>query len=386
MLVTEKKTNVETLIHSLITSKINFALYRLPQTENVKLIVGEEEIIELDQVNFEELTPGFVFAPYRNSSGKPLYIKANQIKDLKISEENTSFDLYLEEKTGFDLGFSLESNKESDNKEVYLSEAHQVIEHIKAEEARKVVLSRKKNLGKIKESNYWVAFKRLCKNYPDAMISLVSIPKINQIWMCASPEILVSQDKNGIFKTMSLAGTQSAKDSNGKDIEPIDALWSHKEIEEQALVGRYIINCLKKIRVREFEEEGPKTVKAGNLLHLRTVYSIDTKTIEFDNFSSIMLELLHPTPAVCGMPKEKAEEVIANVEKHDREFYSGYLGPIDIDLETHLYVNLRSIKVQDNQVYAYAGGGLLADSNPEKEWTETEIKMQTIQKAFDTLY
>src|SRR5690606_9539338 len=117
-------------------------------------------------------------------------------------------------------------------------------------------------------NNYFKAFKTLGKCHSDAMISLVYLPEKKQIWMGASPEVLVSQNRECLFTTMSLAGTQSALDRDGNEIRPLDALWTHKEIEEQAIVGRYIINCLKKIRVREFEEEGPKTVRAGNLLHL----------------------------------------------------------------------------------------------------------------------
>jgi isochorismate synthase len=208
------------------------------------------------------------------------------------------------------------------------------------------------------------------------------VPWKNQIWLGASPEILVSQDENGMFKTVSLAGTQSAFDKDGNEVRPIDALWSHKEIEEQAFVGRYIINCLKKIRVREFLEEGPKTIKAGNLLHLNTSYTIDTKEINFGNLSSIMLDLLHPTPAVCGMPKEAAEDILGRIEDYNREFYSGYLGPVNIQNRSQLFVNIRTMKIENGQAFAFAGGGITEDSDPEKEWNETEIKLQTILKSF----
>jgi isochorismate synthase len=208
------------------------------------------------------------------------------------------------------------------------------------------------------------------------------VPWKNQIWLGASPEILVSQDENGMFKTVSLAGTQSAFDKDGNEIRPIDALWSHKEIEEQAFVGRYIINCLKKIRVREFLEEGPKTIKAGNLLHLNTSYTIDTNEINFGNLSSIMLDLLHPTPAVCGMPKEAAEGILGRIEDYNREFYSGYLGPVNIQNRSQLFVNIRTMKIENGQAFAFAGGGITEDSDPEKEWNETEIKLQTILKSF----
>jgi isochorismate synthase len=118
------------------------------------------------------------------------------------------------------------------------------------------------------------------------------------------------------------------------------------------------------------------------LLHLNTSYTIDTKEINFGNLSSVMLDLLHPTPAVCGMPKEAAESIIEKIEEYDREFYSGYLGPVNIDNNSHLFVNIRTMKIENQQVYAFAGGGITEDSDPEKEWNETEIKLQTILKSF----
>jgi isochorismate synthase len=106
-------------------------------------------------------------------------------------------------------------------------------------------------------------------------------PVSQQTWLCATPEILVSQDAEGIFKTISLAGTQSAILPDGHVVSSQDARWSQKEIEEQAFVSRYIIECFKKIRLREYIENGPKTIKAGNLLHLKTEYLVDTKALNF---------------------------------------------------------------------------------------------------------
>lgn len=229
-------------------------------------------------------------------------------------------------------------------------------------------------------------FDKLCKAYPTAFISAVSLPHLGVVWMGASPETLVSQNSKGIFRTMALAGTQSAYDADGNLIKPSEALWRQKEIEEQSFVTRYIINCLKKIRVREFEEEGPKTVIAGNLMHLRTDIIIDTVEINFPQLATVMLDLLHPTSAVCGMPKEPATDFILKNEGYDREFYSGFLGPINMqnnnsEAESHIFVNLRTMKLQNGIATLYAGCGITADSNPEKEWNETEMKTQTLGRV-----
>lgn len=204
------------------------------------------------------------------------------------------------------------------------------------------------------------------------------LPDEQAVWLGASPETLVSMNQEGIFRTISLAGTQSAYDADGQLVHPSEARWTQKEIEEQALVSRYIISCFKQIRLREFVEIGPKTVLAGNLLHLRTDYEVDTQAVNFPQLGTVMLDLLHPTSAVCGMPKAPALDFILHHEQNNREFYSGFLGPVNIHQETHLFVNLRTMKIQQQHARLFAGAGITEDSIPEKEWKETEMKCETL--------
>ena len=113
-------------------------------------------------------------------------------------------------------------------------------------------------------------------------------------------------------------------------------------------------------------------------MHLCSDYTVDTKAINFPDLGTVMLELLHPTSAVCGMPKMAALEFIQSHENYDREFYSGFLGPVNVENETNLFVNLRCTKIQNRTATLYAGGGITEDSIPEKEWQETELKCQTM--------
>lgn len=146
-------------------------------------------------------------------------------------------------------------------------------------------------------------------------------------------------------------------------------------------MSRYIIECFKKIRLREYAESGPQTVKAGNLLHLRTDYKIDTKAVNFPQLSTVMLDLLHPTSAVCGTPKSSALRFIEHYEAYDRTYYSGFLGPVNVNNESHLFVNLRTMKIEGDQAILYAGAGITESSVPEQEWNETEMKCQTLLSA-----
>ena len=98
----------------------------------------------------------------------------------------------------------------------------------------------------------------------------------------------------------------------------------------------------------------------------------------FHNLGTVMLKLLHPTSAVCGMPLEAASNFLQKVEKHHRKYFSGFLGPVDNSHNTHLFVNLRCMELFEDHAVLYAGAGVTEDSIPEKEWIETEIKCNTL--------
>jgi isochorismate synthase len=240
----------------------------------------------------------------------------------------------------------------------------------------KVVPSRVEEINLPDDFNIVSRFINLCYIHPKAFISLFCLPE-KGVWIGASPELLIKISDKKLFYTSAVAGTQSGKGVTNLS----EVAWTQKEIEEQAFVCRYIINCFKKIRLREFEENGPKTVKAGGLLHLRTDYKVDLEAVNFPQLGSVMLKLLHPTSAVCGMPKEPASSFLQEQERIDREFYSGYLGPVNLASETTLYVNLRCARINGNKAVLYAGAGVTRDSIPEKEWAETELKMNTIKEA-----
>jgi isochorismate synthase len=200
------------------------------------------------------------------------------------------------------------------------------------------------------------------------------LPKFGT-WIGASPEILASQDAQEIFHTVALAGTQKTLGRSEKE-----AVWSQKEIEEQAYVRRYIIDCLKFIRLREFEDIGPKTVRVGHLFHLRTDFIVDLKQVDFPHLLSTMVHLLHPTAAVCGTPKKEALDYILQEEGFDRELFGGYLGPVNVQGETHLFVNLRCARWKEGEMTLFAGAGITEDSVPEMEFLETESKMESLMK------
>jgi isochorismate synthase len=221
-----------------------------------------------------------------------------------------------------------------------------------------------------------VAFLELSQRYERAFVSLVSVPGVGT-WLGASPEVLAEVTADGQFHTMALAATQPLVPGHA----PQDAIWRQKEIEEQALVARYIVSCFKQLRLREYQETGPRTVVAGQLLHLRTDFEVDLQNVPSPaSLGTDMLRLLHPTSAVGGMPKVAALDFLHRHEGYDRAYYSGFLGPVNVVAPgvSRLFVNLRCLQLRATEAILYAGTGLTAASDPTREWQETEYKMQTV--------
>jgi isochorismate synthase len=375
------------------------AIWKLPNTQEFHLLIDFSLGLKKVKVDLEELGNGFVVSPFKNEGNDAWFMQAdlywhghiekNEVSNLTLSNRTEQYlsieqqrkDLFMKallsskitEEQGYTPKQTVEISKIDFENAVSLA-----VEAIKKGTFRKVVLSRNKLVHLPHQFDLFHAFRKASDLYPHAFVSLISSQETGT-WIGASPEILVGMDKNKIFKTIALAGTQA----KGNQTNMSEVLWTQKEIEEQALVSRYIINCLKKIRVREFDEVGPKTVASGNLLHLRTDFEIDTKEINFPQLGTIMLDLLHPTSAVCGMPKEQAMDFIQNHEKYDRQLYSGYLGPVNIGNESKIFVNLRCMQIFNHQAIMYAGAGITEDSHPLKEWKETEIKMNTMMKLLE---
>ena len=189
--------------------------------------------------------------------------------------------------------------------------------------------------------------------------------------MGATPEKLVTL-QNGKFHTTALASTQTYKDN-------LNPVWGNKEKKEHQYVVDYIVSQIKDqqngIILKNFTVSDTYTVKAGNLLHLKA----DIIGVIGDFELKKLLDTLHPTPAVCGLPKESSKSFILANENYDRTYYTGFLGEINVDLETALYVNLRCVEIVGTTAIIYVGGGITLESIPENEWSETSNKTFTIK-------
>jgi isochorismate synthase len=247
------------------------------------------------------------------------------------------------------------------SEEDYLSQASILIDDMPKYNIQKVVYSRIKSFD-FDPIFFKRVFQRLCKTYPNNFNYCLLNPETG-FWMGSSPEILI-QGFDGNFRGMALAGTLP--------IHEDDSQWTQKEFEEQKYVADYFSLLVQKYGILTNLSER-YVYKVGPVKHLRNDFEFHLKDDVLRNFISE----LHPTPAVCGVPKDLANKYYQQHEKHQRSLYTGIIGFVE-GKEIGLYVNLRCMQIFDNSVALYVGGGFTKDSNPQKEWQETERKADTL--------
>lgn len=332
-------------INTLLSEKKTFVYYVKPNENVWNLLVQQSDEI----INFIGQA-GFVFMPFREGKKVVIPFEGNSFSQGNL--EN------LENKPT--KNFTSESNQ----KEAFEDLVSKGVSAIQQGEFDKVVLSRKLIL---KEQIAIVeTFQNMISTYPTAFRYLFFHPKIG-LWMGATPEQLVKINQNQ-FETVALAGTQLYLEN---------VIWATKEIEEQQFVTDYIVAKVKD-KVNNLTVSDAKTVKAGNLAHLKSFISGEL-TADFQ--ANDLITALHPTPAVCGLPKEQAIDFILKNEGYDRKYYAGFLGEYNKDNQTDLFVNLRCLEVENDVVNIYVGCGITKDSNPEKEFIETENKSMTMRNV-----
>lgn len=350
------------ILDSLIDNNIRFALYRLPGENDINLILqtspNENQFDNLPELNNKQ---GFIIAPFKISEKSPVILIE---PDIAISSEKVIFS-YL---NNFDKTYKEEGKFEpiiksvSDTFTTYKKAYEKYQSALKDYSFQKLVLSRTYDHIRTKDFSAGIAFKQACIKYPDNFVYLCNTYQTGA-WFGCSPELLISGQLDD-WKTVALAGT---KDSDS------DA-WDEKNRIEQQIVVDYMQQQLRKGNF-PYTQSKTTTIQSGNLRHIKTDFSF--KTNGSDSIGNI-LQLLHPSPAVCGFPKDEAFHFITNNEGYDRRYYSGFLGNLNLNAKTDLFVNLRCMQINKDNLRLYAGGGILSSSELESEWKETENKLQTI--------
>lgn len=251
------------------------------------------------------------------------------------------------------------------SREEYISSGARFLEELQSKELGKAVFSRVKRQY-ISEDAKRSFFDALCDEYPNALIYEIKSEKFGH-WIGATPEVLL-RGNTSVLETVALASTKKNGDSSP---------WGRKELKEQGLVAEFIENCLSESNA-EFDRSDRSELNAGPVKHLINTFTI--KNIE-DPVS--LIKTLHPTPAVSGLPRVSALDLIAEIEPHDRSLYTGFLGLIGD--EYNLFVNLRCAQIVEDELFLYVGGGYTEESDVESEWEETENKARTLTRVMENL-
>lgn len=334
------------------------ALYKRPG-ENLTTLVEQlkDEPQELSSYTAITGKEGFVFAPFAISEDCPvMVISADRVEQMPVAEvEKVSARLFF---------LPDEQAKVTNEREQYSHEFSLFHRELSSKRHQKLVLSRSTIMQKEEDVTPLHLFRQACERYPQQFVALISTPR-SGTWLMATPEILLEKE-NSRWHTMALAGTMKAESQQA---------WSEKNIREQQLVASYIKKSLTSV-AEKTDESSTDTIRAGRLQHLQTDFRFTPLP---QATTGMLIDALHPTPAVCGLPKLSARNFILQNEQSGRRYYSGFAGPLSLGGETRLYVSLRCMEIFSHSYRLYAGGGLLEDSREEQEWEETEAKMTTMK-------
>jgi isochorismate synthase len=329
-------------IKVLVSQQKPFVCYVKPNESVWNLLIQQT-----DEITTFSNQAGFVFVPFHGENQVVIPFEGNLFIQgiLSVLEKLTVVNL----------------TSESNQKGAFENLVSKGVLAIQQGEFDKVVLSRKMVLKK--QISIVATFQNLIATYPTAFRYLFFHPKIG-LWMGATPEQLVKINQNH-FETVALAGTQLYSEN---------VIWETKEKEEQQFVTNYILDKVTS-KVNELIVTDAETIKAGNLAHLKSLISGEL-TADFQ--VSDLIKTLHPTPAVCGLPKDKTIDFILKNEGYNRKYYAGFLGEYNKNNQSDLFVNLRCLEVENDIVNIYVGCGITKDSNPEKEFIETKNKSMTM--------
>ena len=329
-------------VNDLIKQGQPFVLFRLPGDDLIHCYY-QKDLTANRTSTFTE--SGFVFAPFAQAN-RPLFMP--DVHRLSFASPPPKKNV------------NTTTNLPQDQRKNFIEQVTRAVETIKGETFEKVVLSNAFTLQYTGET--LEVFYRMVHQYSNAFVYYWFHPQTGT-WLGATPERFLSLE-NEQLSTMALAGT----------LPTATATWSKKEIHEQQLVvasiqqglSRYVPDHKIKIGERE-------TVHAGELRHLCTHIQAEVSGISL----ALLVQKLHPTPAVGGLPKDIAVDYILAHENYDRAYYTGYLGPFSNGKQANLFVNLRCATVFDDTIRLFTGAGITAGSVPEREWEEICRKANT---------
>jgi menaquinone-specific isochorismate synthase len=252
------------------------------------------------------------------------------------------------------------------------------VERIRAGTLRKVVLAQAQTVELEREVSVPAVYDRLTRTYSDCFRFLVA-PEGGGQFFGATPERLVSRDGRTV-RTHALAG------STGRGDTPAEDEWLARELQESEKDSHehdLVVEAVKD-QLGPFAtaiSTGDRTVRRlATVQHLRTPVTAD---LAEDDHVLSLVEALHPTPAVGGLPPDEALRTIKETEAFERGWYASPVGWFDAAGNGTFAVAIRSAVAQGDRATLFAGNGIVADSDPDREWDEVQLKYRPVLDALE---
>ncbi len=406
------------LISSMQTDKDDFFYLRFPNKSIEIVAIGKLKTFSINSYhelnNFKlsfdfppndskcEKLPdyfSYISFPFNSSPGIPysswvipeVVIKSVRERCLiriNATDDNFNFDLKLQElvtllntQSDSDTGSSTVGVTVTSTEDESLSEFSEKVIKMKSQITSGVltkgVVSRQRLVRFEGKFDFHNAINTLAEKYPECTILLTNYS--NKLFIAATPETLFRLDGCNLVTEAVAGSIQSSDETSEQLTRENELLHSAKNLDEHFIVRDFIVNNLKLIAPDVTFDHKPGTRKLKNVTHLVSKVSArlpgNTSPIE-------LIKLLFPTPALCGSPKLEAATIINEIEGKPRDLYGGVFGYITTGGLSEYFVSIRCGFLLDDHAILYAGGGIVANSDPAEEFAETEIKFTPLNSLF----
>lgn len=242
----------------------------------------------------------------------------------------------------------------------------------------KVVLADALDVLSARPFNIPTSLRALGSAYSDCCIFSLSNGR-GPVFIGASPERLLSilaTNQGKCLTTDALAGSAQRGNTAIEDQKIAKQLLNTpKERYEHQVVVEFIVQQLMELGLTPEFDTSPQLLRLANIQHLHTPIQAYLP----DGLSPLTLvQRLHPTPAVAGLPRPAASQLLKATESFDRELYAAPIGWIDADGNSEFAVGIRSALIDGRQARLFAGAGIMAQSNPRRELAEVKLKLQAL--------
>ena len=249
---------------------------------------------------------------------------------------------------------------------------------------RKVVLGRRLVLRADQPIDIGAVIRRLSTD-PAATTFAVPLTGDNRrgrrVLVGASPELLVAKSGNSVRSEPMAGSARRSTDHRADRAAAERLLRSDKDLREHASVVEWVADRLAPYCRSLSVPARPELRSTSTMWHL--VSPVEGVLADDDVSALELATVLHPTPAVCGVPRDAAAQAIADLEPFDRGFFTGAVGWSDSSGDGRWLVTIRCAEISGNLASLYAGAGIVAGSDPEAEAAETSAKFATLLRALE---